>query len=945
MTSVPRNDSTSPALPPLSRPDPSDTRTLLLATDTTVIDAAASLATDLGYEREDLLGRRLSALLPAEDLRRVGTVLVALVDGTVASVTAPQRLLHGSGAWLDVALTARLRHAGADQATGAAPAAIGFELQVGPLNAPADRLFSDLLPVPFQYGSIAAAVVDTEGRLCGANRAWGDLFGAAGSTDGNHFVDHTLDGVGPELAQELAALGAGRRHGLRQDLRADGAAGIFWCRLSASRLASEPIRLLLTAEDVTQERLQQRILAANETLFRSVAETSPVGMARVTDDLVLTYANPSWLHVMCGANVARAPSLESLLHPEDAEVLRQAREGGFVDQVRARLAVVTPDAEASIDDERWVSLRFAPLSNSASPDPIARHGWVVTVEEVTDLVQRHQAASRLAAIVERTTDLVGIVDLPTRRVVYLNNAAAVLLGDRAAAALEAGELESLVPDLEHSRYRVEILPKLAAGEVWSGEVQVHAGDDSTRTLLVNLAPDLDRNGIVSRISGLGRDITAQRQTEDDLAYRATHDALTGLPNRSLLFDHLTMALARAARESLPVAILFCDLDRFKAVNDTYGHEAGDELLREVAERLRAAVRPSDTVARLAGDEFVVVCEQIESEIEALSIADRITRTIAEPFSLAAGQAEVTASLGVALSEPGDATADLLQEADSAMYRAKRAGRARAELFDDDLRARNEERQTLSRQLRDAIERAELELHYQPIFTLGSGRVEAAETLVRWRHPTRGLLGAADILGVASDTGLMLALDEAVLAAACRQGRVWFDLLGAASPILHVNLSNRSLTRRDLPAIIAAIIHDTGLPARNICLELSGSAAGVDHGDVDAQLVRLDELGVQLAIDDFGQLPTQLGRLRTLPIDLVKLDPSITAAVNAEPAGAQVVAGIIALAHALGLRVIAEGVESPEVADRLRELGCDAAQGHTYGMPGPSTDAASWLPTA
>jgi diguanylate cyclase (GGDEF)-like protein/PAS domain S-box-containing protein len=921
---------------------------LELGPDTTITAVGELLATELGYRTQDLVGRRLSTLLPPDDLQRVGAVLVALVEGKVASVTAAQRLLHGSGVWVEVALSARMRHeiaADIGQGPADSPSAAGtglliatpagFLLHVGPLAA-ADPRVVDLLPVPFRHASIAAAVVDPSGHLAGANMAWADLFGAAGSTEGNLLVDLLLDGVGPELRADLGALASGRRHELRRDLRVEGVAGIFWCRVGASRLDTDPPRLLLTAEDITHERLRQRILAANETLFRSVAETSPVGMARVTDSLVLTYANPAWLALMGHPGASGDATLASLLHDDDIAELEQARDRGFTEQVRCRLRRRGGHVEA---DDRWVSLRFAPLTSTAAPDPVARHGWVVTVEEVTDLVQRHQAASRLAAIVERTTDLVGIVDVVAREVVYLNAAASELFG-AASPDMAAVELSSVVPESEHNRYRVEILPQLARGEVWSGEVQANAADGSVRTLLVNLAPDLDRNGVVTRVSGLGRDITEQRRTEEDLAYRATHDTLTGLPNRSLLVDHLRLALARARREESAVAVLFCDLDRFKAVNDTLGHEAGDELLVEVARRLRAAVRPSDTVARLAGDEFVMVCEQIESEVEALSITARITTTIDQPYLLTAGEAEVTASIGVALSDQHhDDAIDLVAAADAAMYRAKRAGRARAELFDDELRARNEERVALSRQLREAIDRAELELHYQPIVTLASGRVEAAETLVRWQHPTRGLLGATDILGVATDTGLMLALDEAVLAAACRQGRVWHDLLGGDSPVIHVNLSNRSLTRRDLPAVVAAVLHDTGLPARKVCLELSGSTAGVDHGDIDAQLERLDELGVMLAIDDFGLLPAQLSRLRVLPIDIVKLDPSLTAAVDAD--AAQVVAGIVALAHALELRVVAEGVESDAVTARLRELGCDAAQGHAFGMPGPSS--AAWLP--
>ena len=419
-----------------------------------------------------------------------------------------------------------------------------------------------------------------------------------------------------------------------------------------------------------------------------------------------------------------------------------------------------------------------------------------------------------------------------------------------------------------------------------------------------------------------------------LRYQALHDPLTGLPNRTLLLDRLERALVRARRHGTPMAVLFLDVDRFKVVNDSLGHSAGDELLVQVAARLRRAVRPADTLARFGGDEFVVLCEDVSDEATASELAECLARELRPPISFGGREVQVSISTGIVVRRPEhDDAESLLRDADAAMYRAKERGRARHEMFDPSMRQRATDRLDNEGALRDAIREGQLFLVYQHEVSLADRSTVGLEALVRWQHPVRGLLGPSDFLPVAEESGLILPLGQWVLATACAEVRD----LRARQPsleraVLWVNLSVRELTQHDLTHIVERVIEQTDTDPTLLGIEITESVFMDDLAAVDAALRGLRDLGVQLAIDDFGTGFSSLSFLRSFPVSVLKVDQSFVAGMCERSADAAIVRAVISLAHSLGLAVVAEGVETAAQLAALEELGCEFAQGYHLARP-------------
>ena len=414
--------------------------------------------------------------------------------------------------------------------------------------------------------------------------------------------------------------------------------------------------------------------------------------------------------------------------------------------------------------------------------------------------------------------------------------------------------------------------------------------------------------------------------------QAFKDSLTGLPNRRLFRDRVGHALARAGRRPGASAVLFIDLDKFKDVNDSLGHPTGDQLLTLVAERLRAVVRPGDTVARLGGDEFAVLAEDVVGEADAVGLAGRVLDALAAPFPLRNKELAVGASVGVALSTPGDTVDELLRNADVAMYNAKNAGRGCFRLFEDDMHAAVVRRVELENSLRRAVDDGQFELYYQPIFALATGRLSGFEALLRWNHPTRGLLGPPEFLALAEETGAIVGIGAWVLHEACRRARHWNDRHPNQPLGMTVNLSPHQLFQPDIADVVAGALHGAGLDPASLTLELTEGVFLGDGPAVSTCLRSLKQLGVQLAIDDFGTGYSSLSYLRRLPLDILKVDKIFVDDVAGDAAESAVVRAIIKLAQTLELTIVAEGVESEEQATRLRALGCHAAQGYWFAKP-------------
>ena len=414
--------------------------------------------------------------------------------------------------------------------------------------------------------------------------------------------------------------------------------------------------------------------------------------------------------------------------------------------------------------------------------------------------------------------------------------------------------------------------------------------------------------------------------------KSLHDPLTGLANRNVLLDRLEQAQARSLRSNSCVAVLFLDLDRFKVINDSLGHDAGDELLVAVAERLATSLRPGDTAARFGGDEFVVLCEDVAGPHEALALAERMGEALLPPFSLAGEEAFVTASVGVAMSRgAGSDAGELLRDADAAMYQAKARGPARCELFDKQMRQRAIERLELENDLRRALDNGQMRIHYQPNVRVSDETVVGVEALIRWHHPQRGLVAPADFIPLAEETGLIVPIGRWVIEAACRQLGEWVRRRGCDAPSLYmsINLSPHQLKDPDLVNDVAGALLRTGVTAESVCFEVTETALIDDVEGAYEVLQRLRTLGVRIALDDFGTGYSSLSHLHTLPVDILKLDRSFIARLNPEERGRAVVAGMVDLAHALDLTVVAEGVETEAQMIDLRELHCDVVQGHHY----------------
>jgi diguanylate cyclase (GGDEF)-like protein/PAS domain S-box-containing protein len=439
------------------------------------------------------------------------------------------------------------------------------------------------------------------------------------------------------------------------------------------------------------------------------------------------------------------------------------------------------------------------------------------------------------------------------------------------------------------------------------------------------------------------DALERQATEDDVRHRALHDALTRLPNRVLFNDRLTQALARMRRSRTLTAILFIDLDRFKLVNDSLGHHVGDELLAAVAPRLRQAVRSSDTVARFGGDEFGILLEDVGGEHDAIATAERIAAVFARPFVLGANEHFVTVSIGIALAHGRELAENLVRDADAAMYRAKEHGRARYEVFDDAMRVRAIARLRVENDLRRALERDELSLVYQPVVSLTQQDIVGVEALLRWHHPTLGMISPAEFIPVAEESGLIGAIGDWVLERACRQAASWYPMRPDTAPFgLSVNLSAVQLAKSGFVDTVDAVLHDTGLDPSCLSLEITESVLLADSEALTQTLRALKARGVRLVIDDFGTGYSALGYLTRMPLDALKIDRSFVVGLGIQPRDTAITEAIIGMSRALSLEVIAEGVETPLQITALRSLGCGLAQGFYFSRPVPPEEITSML---
>ncbi|SDQ69641.1 bifunctional diguanylate cyclase/phosphodiesterase [Quadrisphaera sp. DSM 44207] len=537
-----------------------------------------------------------------------------------------------------------------------------------------------------------------------------------------------------------------------------------------------------------------------------------------------------------------------------------------------------------------------------------------------------------------------LVDPASGRPVAVNEALCRLLG-RTAQELVASPLVELVDEQDRAAVHERLDALLGAQDAPAPllepvELRYRRGDGTVLWTIASLAVHRDEDGAPQTVIVQLVDATARKEAEQELVHLAYHDPLTGLPNRAHLLEALERALGRSRRSGEPMAVLLLDLDHFKVVNDSLGHDAGDALLREVAERLRATVRDGDTVARFGGDEFVVVAEPRCAEDDATALARRVQEALAAGVRTEGRTVTASASIGIAVSSGGRDARSLLRDADTAAYWAKARGRARYELFDDALRRRADDRLLVEQELRVALEQGQLVPWYQPVVSTRTGRVLGLEALVRWEHPERGVLAPGAFLDVAVEAGLVARLGHAVLERVCRDLADWdarWDAAGIGPgqkrPWVSVNVDAQQLHAEGFAEQVRGLLAGAGTAPQRLRLELTESAF-LDAASVDAAR-SLRTQGLRLVVDDFGTGYSSLNYLRRLPVDVLKVDRSFLEGVDVDAEAEAVVRAIVDLSHAIGLTVVAEGVETPEQLEVLRGLRCDAAQGFLLARPMPA----------
>ncbi len=483
----------------------------------------------------------------------------------------------------------------------------------------------------------------------------------------------------------------------------------------------------------------------------------------------------------------------------------------------------------------------------------------------------------------------------------------------------------------------EVLARVLKGETVSLSETSYMvpGTDRQGWITASYRPQYDSKGNVSGVIGNVRDLTDRKRAEQQIEYQAYHDALTGLANRRLFQEHLTLAIALAQRKRRPVAVLFLDLDHFKVVNDSLGHTMGDTLLREIATRLRTSVREGDVVARVGGDEFTIVLQELEKKEDAAAMAQRVLRIIAEPMDVEGQRLYITTSIGITVyPDDGEDAETLLKNADNAMYRAKAVGRNTYEMSTQELSRSMQERLTLESGLHQAMEKSEFELYYQPQIDVRTMRIIGMEALLRWRHPERGLMSPGSFLSVAEERGFIVLIGDWVLRTALQQARVFIEM-GFPDFRVAVNLSARQFRELSLVEDIESAVKQSKVDPRCLELEITESVAMENIELTFKVLERLRRTGISIAIDDFGMGHSSLSYLKRFPIDALKIDRNFVEDLPDRFEDAAIVRSVIELAQGLNLRVVAEGVETKPQFDFLKEHGCREVQGFYFGFPVPA----------
>ena len=640
---------------------------------------------------------------------------------------------------------------------------------------------------------------------------------------------------------------------------------------------------------------------------------------------LLGYEQDEWL---------AQPSLwVEVVHPEDRVAVTDAIQRGREERTGYRLEhrVIARDGRIS-----WVRNEAALMAENAS-EPAYWHGVMYDITERKKLEQMlGSSEARFRSLVQNSASVVLILS-PTGIIQYASPALATWVGAGKLLPLPGASCLALLHPDDVERFR-EFLTEAASAVGVSPVIEVRFVDElggvrHIEAIATNLLADPNVGGVVLNT----RDVTERKDLEQNLSHQAFHDALTDLPNRSLFLDRVGHALERAARQERLVAVLYLDIDNFKEINDSQGHDVGDQLLVTVADRLRLCVRMIDTVARFGGDEFTVLLEDAADMSVVIEVADRISKSLRDPIIISNQEVAATVSIGIAHNVNGQTSPQaLLSAADIALYRAKNLGKARFAVFERGMTAPIHERLALEHDLKRAIEMGEIEVYFQPLVELESGFVCCLEALVRWHHPARGLLLPEDFVGLSESTGLIVKLGEQVLEQSCRQVKEWQSLDGSTPPLaLNVNLSAYQFRHPTIVEDIIRILERSGLAPNNLIIEINESLIMENPAHAVIVLQAIKRTGIRLFIDDFGTGYSSLSFLKRFPVDGIKIDRSLIDGIERDEQQLSMVAAIVAAGQALHLNVIAEGIETIGQLAELRGLGCPNGQGHLFAAPGPA----------
>jgi diguanylate cyclase (GGDEF)-like protein/PAS domain S-box-containing protein len=834
------------------------------------------------------------------------------------------------------------------------------------------------------------SIIEADGTVRYASPAASRMFGYPEASV--HGAD-LLEIVHPDDVERVRSLWT-ERAGAAQtlspiELRAQRADGSYVdVEVIANNLLSDPaVRgIVMTTRDITERKAaetrlseSQAQLADSEARYRAVVDDQTELVCRYRPDTTLTFVNRAFAEFF-GRTTEECIGTTLLdLYPaveRDREIERLASFGP--DKQVQTLEDWEIDARGALHWYQWTDRAF--LDDAGAIVEFQSVGRDATERRRATMLTAQQAAilEQVARGVPLDASLTGIAQMVEQH--FRGHVGVMWLFDAERAALRLGTTWRMSADFDgiYDGSGSSTAPAMVAIETrqpvvvtdvastppssWRDATIAHEmrscfstpvlASDGQRVLGVldvytrrPSEPSDEERQIASLVTHLAAIAIERKEFEDRLAHQSMHDPLTGLPNRTLFLDRLAQAVARCRRTEAQVAVLFFDLDRFKVVNDSLGHDAGDELLVDVARRLESVVRPGDTVARFGGDEFTVLCEDLpfdDARARALEIAQRLSVALNTPFTLQTHETFLSASIGISLALHGDERPEeLLRDADAAMYHAKELGRGRVEVFDDELRTRALDRHATETALHQALQRGEFCLFFQPIVSLDQGRCVGVEALVRWQHPGRGLVPPNEFIPLAEETGLIVELGAWVLEEAARHAARW--QLDHDDPFLvAVNLSARQLAQPDLVERVAAVIERTGASADNLCIEITESVLMDDAESTIATIARLRDIGVRMSIDDFGTGYSSLGYLKRFPVDIVKIDRSFVDGLGTDNGDTAIVRAVIELAHALDMRVVAEGVEREEQLVELVERGCDEAQGYYFAPPQPADDVRELL---